>query len=227
MLQTIQKPTTPILIEDLGYLYPNENSKTKRRFGIYECQFCNREFKSRVDAVNGLRTKSCGCYHKKIASELNKVHGLHKHPVYGIWRGMVKRTTNQNSKEFKNYGGRGIIVCDEWRNDFKLFYDFAMENGWEKGLEIDRRDNDKGYNPENCRVVTRAINSRNTRLLRTINTSGYRGASFDKRRKKFRARITVYNKDIHIGYFETLIEAAKAYDNYVKSNGLEHTINNV
>jgi len=225
MLENNQ-PTTPILIEDLGMLYPNENSKTKYRYGVYLCE-CGAEFRTGTANVKNGHTKSCGCYNKQRVKESNTTHGLRTHKLYYIWVGVINRTTNQNNKDFKNYGGRGIIVCDEWRNDFKLFYDFAMKNGWEKGLEIDRRDNDKGYSPENCRVVSKNINQQNKRKLMSTNTSGYRGASFDKISGKWKAGIRINSKQKHLGYFETLIEAAKAYDNYVKSNGLEHTINNV
>src|SRR5574344_308352 len=74
----------PILIEDLGYLYPNENSKQKRRYGIYKCGFCGTEFKSITNSINSGHTKSCGCYRKRKASETNKTHGLIGTRLYGI-----------------------------------------------------------------------------------------------------------------------------------------------
>jgi hypothetical protein len=64
---------------------------------------------------------------------------------------MKSRCLNPNNKKYKNYGGRGIKVCDEWLHDFQAFYDWAMSRGYEEGLTLDRVDNDRAYCPENCR----------------------------------------------------------------------------
>ena len=77
---------------------------------------------------------------------------------------MKDRYRNPNFKQYKDYGGRGIKVCDEWLDDFKAFYDWSMKNGYLSGLQIDRIDNDGNYNPKNCRWVERAINSSNRRV---------------------------------------------------------------
>lgn len=92
-----------------------------------------------------------------------EMHGLRKHPLYDVWHDMKARCYNKNNKAHYCYGGRGIEVCPEWLNSFKSFYDWAMDNEYKKGLEVDRRDNDLGYSPENCRFVTRKCNLRNTR----------------------------------------------------------------
>lgn len=93
-----------------------------------------------------------------------KTHGLSKHPIYKIWKGIVFRCTSPKFIGYKNYGGRGIKVCDKWAADFKSFYRWAIKNGWAEGLEIDRYPNNNGdYEPSNCRWVTRKINSRNRR----------------------------------------------------------------
>jgi len=73
---------------------------------------------------------------------------------------MKRRCNKQNDSHFKWYGGRGIKVCLEWQNNFKSFYDWCIENGWEKGLSVDRTDNDRGYSPENCTIMTRSLNSK-------------------------------------------------------------------
>lgn len=80
-----------------------------------------------------------------------------------VWRGMNHRCYNNKHISFHNYGARGITVCDEWRNDFIAFYNWCMANGYEKGLQIDRRENDGNYTPDNCRFVTRKFNNNNTR----------------------------------------------------------------
>jgi DNA-directed RNA polymerase subunit RPC12/RpoP len=74
----------PILIEDLWYLYPKEDSKQKRRYGIYKCGFCGNEFKTQINSVKNGDTKSCGCYHKRRTKEANKTHGLKGTKLYKI-----------------------------------------------------------------------------------------------------------------------------------------------
>lgn len=106
---------------------------------------------------------SCGCFCRQHSREKATKHGLNRTPLHLMWKGMKSRCYNKNMQNYKHYGGRGITVCDEWRNDFKAFYDFAMANGWEKGLEIDRTNNDLGYSPENCRFVTHKVNCNNRR----------------------------------------------------------------
>lgn len=107
-------------------------------------------------------TKSCGCYKNEKTSERALRHGLHKHPLFKVWSAIQQRCTNPKTVNYKNYGGRGIDLCKEWRLDFKTFYDWSMANGWEKGLQIDRINNDGNYEPGNCRWVTASQNMRNT-----------------------------------------------------------------
>lgn len=76
---------------------------------------------------------------------------------------MKKRCTNKKCRRYKDYGGRGIKICNEWVNDFKAFHDWATTHGWESGLEIDRQNNDGHYEPGNCRFVTPKVNSQNRR----------------------------------------------------------------
>lgn len=109
-------------------------------------------------------TKSCGCIRRK--------HGLSKHPLFSVWIHMRERCTNSNHESYENYGGRGIYVCKEWDDDFNSFYGWALNNGWGKGLELDRIDNDKEYSPNNCRIVTRRVNSLNRRSNRLISFRG-------------------------------------------------------
>jgi len=98
--------------------------------------------------------------------ELNRLastkHGKSSHPLYLVWRGILNRVDLKTCKEYKFYGLRGIKVCSEWR-DFEVFYRWCLNNGWKKGLHIDRVDNNLGYNEVNCRFVTSKINMQNTR----------------------------------------------------------------
>ncbi len=82
--------------------------------------------------------------------------------IRGVWYGMKSRCRNKEDIAYDCYGGRGICVCDDW-DDFEIFMTWAVENGYNTGLEIDRRDNDGNYEPSNCRWVTHTENSRNRR----------------------------------------------------------------
>lgn len=145
--------------------------------------------------------------------------------IYRVWGNIKTRCFNKNNINYKNYGSRGITICDEWRNDFMSFYNWAITNGYNNNLSIDRINNDGNYEPNNCRWANKNTQLQNTRKIRINNTSGYRGASFDKNKKKFTSRIMVNSKSIKLGSFNTLIEAGYAYDKYVIDNNLKHTTN--
>ncbi len=91
---------------------------------------------------------------KKGCRPSNTIHGLSNTPLYDVWVSIKDRCLNKKNKQFKNYGGRGIQICEEW-NDFMVFYNWALI-GWEKGKEIHRLDNNKGYSPNNCVFITRS-----------------------------------------------------------------------
>lgn len=120
---------------------------------------CENETKVRIRNLQNGNTRSCGCLKKEKAT----THGLKKHSLWGTWNNMKQRCGNKNNKDFRHYGGRGIAICNEWHNDFKMFYDWAISNGWQKGLTIDRVDNNGNYEPNNCRWVTMKEQNRNQR----------------------------------------------------------------
>lgn len=99
-------------------------------------------------------------------------HGKRHTRLYGIWLQMKTRCYNANCDRFDDYGGRGITVCDEWKNDFQSFYDWSMSHGYDDSLSIDRINNDGNYAPGNCRWATRIIQSRNTRRSHLITFNG-------------------------------------------------------
>ena len=217
----------PILIEDLGMMFTTESSKTKFRFGLYRCGLCGTEFKANTQNILRGKTKSCGCYRKRRTIETHKTHGLIGTRLYNTWSDIKNRTLNLKHKDYINYGGRGITICDEWKNDVKSFYDWAITKGYEedKGLSIDRIDNDGNYEPNNCRWTTRIIQGRNRRI-KTNNTSGYKGVSYNKETGRCKSYICVNKKQIHLGYFQTAEEGAIAYNNYIIENNLEGFILN-
>lgn len=111
-------------------------------------------------------TKSCGCLNKEKITK----HGLSGIPMYHVWEQIIQRCTNPNCKEYKNYGGRGITVCERWLK----FENFNKDMGksWKSGLTIERTKNEEGYYKENCEWVTSKINSRNKRNNRLLTHNG-------------------------------------------------------
>lgn len=118
--------------------------------------------------------RSCGCLRKDVSSKKNKKHGMSKTRIYKEWKGIKERCLNKNNHAYKNYGGRGITICDKWlgENGFEYFCDWAMQNGYSDDLTIDRIDNDKGYSPDNCRWVNRFVQMNNQRGNRIIEYNG-------------------------------------------------------
>lgn len=111
-------------------------------------------------------TKSCGCYNIDRLKERNrKSHGMYRTRLNTIWNSMKNRCTRKNNK---NYGGRGITVCNEWNRDFMAFYNWAVKNGYKENLTIDRIDVNGNYEPQNCRWITTKEQCRNTRYNRKI-----------------------------------------------------------
>ena len=101
------------------------------------------------------------------------VHGLSYEPLFNVLHCMHERCENVRHKQYKNYGGKGITVCDEWSmENAAAFISWAREHGWEKGLEIDRIDNSKGYSPDNCRFVSRSDNCRNRSTNKYVVVNG-------------------------------------------------------
>lgn len=215
MNKTIKKEL--VLLQDLGMQYPTQNSKCRARYGLYKCH-CGTEFKCVQQSVKSGKTTSCGCYQKQMVT----THGLAKHRLCKTWNSMIHRCNNQGIATYKYYGGRGITVCNEWLDVRNFIED--MYPTFKEGLMLDRIDNNKGYSKENCRWATREVQARN-KGARSNNKSGFTGVHWCNKRKRWTAQIGVNYKRIHLGYFLTALDAAKAYDKYVIDNNLEHTKN--
>lgn len=121
-------------------------------------------------------TVSCGCYNlERLHNDKRHLtHGLGNHPIYETWCHMKTRCCNPNATGYENWGGRGITICDEWKEDFVQFYDWSITHGWREGLTIDRIDNDGPYSPDNCRWVTPKEQANNTRRNHILEFNGKR-----------------------------------------------------
>jgi len=200
-------------------------------FNKYECSDCKNSFNSLILTKSKMKVDGCKLCSKEIITAIEyakEVIVMKKHVknrINRIYSSMKGRCYNVKSESYKYYGGRGIKVCDEWLNDRNVFVIWANENGYLKHLSIDRIDNDGIYEPSNCRWTTQTIQSRNTRLLSSKNTSGFRGVSFHKQSSSWLARVHADGASVHIGNYSTAFEAAQARDKYVTDNKLEHTLN--
>lgn len=152
---------------------------------VYLCKCdCGNETITYASNLTSGHSKSCGCEQKEnlkrigfqnmpdLRMDTTKHHKSNTR-LYRIWRGMKERCNNPNSNAYSNYGGRGIKVCDEWKNDFEVFYSWAITNGYSDNLSIDRIDVNGNYEPSNCRwadTKTQCNNMRTNKYF-TINST--------------------------------------------------------
>lgn len=147
----------------LTVLHRHPERKDNRTQWVCQCN-CE-EHNVVVVLVGSLRsgaTQSCGCLQKERVVEANTTHGLHETLEYRAWAAMKDRCYNEKNEHYRSYGGRGIMVCDEWKENFEAFY---RDVGPRPSIQhsIDRRDNDLGYSKENCHWVTQVEQTRNRR----------------------------------------------------------------
>lgn len=143
--------------------YYLETQKNRRRLYVTcECLQCHNKFNIRYDTLKALHGNNCPQCNIKAKGELKrKPHRNHK--LWRVWWAMKSRCYDSNNKHYNDYGKRGIKMCNEWLGDFEAFYNWSIENGYGKGLSIDRIDTNKNYEPSNCRWVDQKTQSYNTR----------------------------------------------------------------
>ena len=138
-----------------------------RTYWVCLCD-CGTEKPIYASSLRSGVVQSCGCLHKEAISKINYKHGFSQTALYKVYTSMVQRCENKKHPSYKDYGARGISICDEWRQDRMTFINWAMSNGYAEGKSIDRIENDKGYYPSNCRWTddkTQANNKRSNRLI--------------------------------------------------------------
>lgn len=141
-------------------------NKGKKTAWLCSC-VCGNTLTVTASSLSTGHTKSCGC----LVTDTVTKHGEGgsnrntRTKLYQVWATMVSRCRWKAGPVFHHYGGRGITVCDAWR-DFKAFRSWAIQNGYKEGLQIDRINNDAGYQPENCRWVPQQVNAQNKRVTK-------------------------------------------------------------
>ena len=153
------------LIKRLGCL------GTHYSFGLFLCPICLQEVIKLLQ--HGKVDKSCGCDRGQKQNQNRYKHGESKTKLYFVWLQMKQRCCNLKDFNFKNYGGRGITVCNEWTESYIVFRDWSLNNGYAEGLQINRIENDGNYEPSNCNFVTAKENCNNRRKpIKKINKKG-------------------------------------------------------
>lgn len=207
--KTINKWT---ILEDLGCI-----RGTGRRMVKCRCS-CGLETTVNWQTLKRGTSKSCKhCAHITT--------GYKKERLYPIWREMRNRCYNENTPNYKYYGGRGISVCEEWRVSYLAFREWAYANGYDENASfgkctLDRIDVNGNYCPENCRWVDITTQNRNKSMQRN-NKSGYTGVYLTPYPyHPWQSTVCVNSKLIYIGYYATKKEAVEARNKYIIDNNL-------
>lgn len=180
---------------------------------LCKCDCGNETISTTSKLINGHQV-SCGCKRTERVAQLNRKYKCTNKHLYGVYKAMINRCTNENDPSYHNYGGRKVTVCDEWLNDFDAFADWALSNGYvldapQWQYTLDREDNEKGYSPDNCRWVTMQVQQNNKRTCRMIEYGGETHSIADWARIYGMKYKYLYNRLTYQGM--TLDEVIKGY----------------
>lgn len=213
------------LVEDLGVVaYSGDHS---RRIGMFECinDACNNTFKAAFRQVKEGRVRCIECA-KRDSAEASTTHGMSSHPLYTIWFEQKRRCLDENRDCYKDYGGRGITISEEFKNDFKIWFEYvtsldSYDENWNAlNLTLDRVDNDGNYERGNLRWATKQEQALNKRPPKR--GTGYAGVA--RSGDKFAGTIGYNYKNNWLGYFDTIKETVEARNQYIIDNNLPHPI---
>jgi hypothetical protein len=171
-LKLIREPSVGDKFNRLEILEKYFDVKTRKTWAVFKCQ-CGNTTKQIISKVYKGIIVSCGCWKAEKASERTKIRnfkhgkGTLDYRLFRIWNAMKTRCYNPKFKDFDDYGGRGITICDDWLKDFIKFEEWSLSNGYQDSLSIDRINVNGNYEPNNCRWITmkeQARNRRNNRM---------------------------------------------------------------
>ena len=152
-----------------------EYTRNKKVYWLCKCE-CGKEKVVAYTSLKRGNTKSCGCLKHERAvsfySQLNRKHGMKDTKIYKQWLGMKARCYSKYTSGYKNYGGRGIQVCEEWKSSFLNFYNWAINNGYSNGLTIERVNLNGNYEPRNCKWITNEEQQNNKRNNKYLEFNG-------------------------------------------------------
>lgn len=157
------------LVEDAG-IVRDKNGKPRHKV-VCVCD-CGVVKNVDWDNFRSGKSTSCGCATIRSNSNRQKTHGESHTKLYNVWCSMKRRCDLKTQRAYKDYGGRGISVCDEWKNDYTSFRDWALSHGYAEGLTIDRINNNGNYEPSNCRWVPFSVQCNNRRSNILVDHNG-------------------------------------------------------
>ena len=199
--------------------------KTENNTTIWKCQCdCGNTKCVPISRLTSGKTRSCGCLAKEVSSQVHKgntdrvTHAGSDERLYCIYRAMIRRCYNKNDKRFRNYGGRGIKVCDIWLNDYSEFRRFAVEQGYDEKAKygettIDRIDTNGDYSPGNCRFVNMKTQQNNRTNNHVLLFAGEEKTISEWAEELGISRKTIVSR-LHYGW-----SVEKALSEPVRSNG--------
>lgn len=160
-----------VVLTGKSYTKPTKNGS--KRYVEFICD-CDKIAWTRFDGLKSGHCISCGCHHIK---QITTQKGLSRHSLRAVWGGLIRRCYDIRCIYYKNYGGRGVTVCEEWKDDYQEFYNWAISNGWRKGLELDKdklapTQTGKIYSPEFCSFITHQENTLHTSTARMVEYKG-------------------------------------------------------
>lgn len=168
-------------------------------------------------------SKSCGCLARERSSKYHLTHGMKGTRIFSVYNGMKGRCYNPNDRKYPRYGGRGISMCEEWRNNPSSFFDWAFSNGYRDGLSIDRIDNNGNYSPENCRWADDITQANNKSTNHIYEHNGEKKTIAEWSRE-LGLSYSATNYRIKRGSFDELFGNMDANHHFVSHNGVTMSI---
>lgn len=217
-------------IQELPSTYKQGKTRIQRtRWGQFRCLHCGSLFKSNLFSAKKIQVKYCSKKCVMAATRTEVEGGNNNHPLYSRWLSMRQRCLNPHSTNYKNYGARGIAI-EEYLLDFGNYVNYVTSlPGYDPNittdLQLDRINNDKGYERGNLRWVNRSVQITNTRKKTNSHHSKNVGITFSKTHQKWVARLNFKGKCLWSKTFDYEEEAVLARDHYILDNKLPHVLN--